>query len=66
MRSIAGNFMVRWEMLASDDYAGLGINRDASRQVFERLTCDLPDLSARLRMPIVRSRMALHLESTGI
>lgn len=46
--AVAGNFLSRWGMSTSTDYAILGISCDASRQFFERITCDLASLREQL------------------
>jgi len=45
---IAGNFISKWGLSTAGDYAVLGISREASRRIFERLTCDLTELRAQL------------------
>ena len=46
---IAGNFISRWGLSIPNDYTVLGISREASGQIYERLTCDLSGLRAELR-----------------
>lgn len=46
--AVAGNFLSRWGMSTSTDYAVLGISQGASRRFFERITCNLEGLREQL------------------
>jgi hypothetical protein len=42
--AIAGSFISRWSMSTNTDYSILGIAREASARLFQRITCDIEEL----------------------